>query len=83
MTSCEHAINRLCDFMDNRPALEPTTLSSLVAIRLAKVKMFFIGHVITSIRAESAKRLDGWWPFTSNFYLAKFGSHRSRGSGDI
>ena len=30
-------INRLCDFLDNKPPLEPTTLSSLVAIGLAEV----------------------------------------------
>ena len=38
MTSCDHMVNRLCDFVDNRPALEPTTLSSLVAIGLAEVE---------------------------------------------
>ena len=37
MTLCDHVINRLCDFVDNKPALEPSTLSSLVAIGLAEV----------------------------------------------
>ena len=27
--------------------------------------------------------LNGWWPFTINLQFIKFGSHRSRGSGDI
>ena len=38
MTLCDHVINRLCDFVHNRPVLEPTTLSSLVAIGLAEVE---------------------------------------------
>ena len=37
MTLCDHVINRLCDFVDNRPVLEPTTLSIFVAIGLAEV----------------------------------------------
>ena len=40
MTLCDHVINMLCDFVDNRPALEPTTLSSLVAIGLAEVVIY-------------------------------------------
>ena len=39
MTLCDHVINRFCDFVDNKPALEPTTLSSLVAIDLAEVEI--------------------------------------------
>ena len=39
MTLCDHVINRLRDFVDNRPALEPTTVSSLVAIGLAEGKV--------------------------------------------
>ena len=40
MALCDHVIDRLRDFVDNRPALEPTTLlSSLVAIRLAEVEI--------------------------------------------
>ena len=39
VTLCDHMINRLCDLMDNKPALEPTTLSSLGAIDLAKVEI--------------------------------------------
>ena len=35
----DHVINRLCDFLDNRPALEPTTLSSLLAIGLPEVEI--------------------------------------------
>ena len=49
MTLCDHMINRLCNFVDNRPALEPTTLSNLIALGLAEVEItrFFISHVIT------------------------------------
>ena len=39
MTLCDHVINRLCDFVDNKPALERTTLSSLLAIGLAEVEI--------------------------------------------
>ena len=39
MTLCDHVVNRLWDSMDNKPALEPTTLSSLVAIGLAEDEM--------------------------------------------
>ena len=39
MTSCDHVINRLCDFVDNKPALEPTTLSSFLAVALAEVEI--------------------------------------------
>ena len=39
LTLCDHVINRLCDFVDNRPALEPTILARLVAIDLAEVDM--------------------------------------------
>ena len=39
MTLCDHVINRLRDFVDNRPALELTTISSLVAIGLTEVKI--------------------------------------------
>ena len=39
VTLCDHMINRLCDFMDNRPASEPSTLSGLVAIGLAEVEI--------------------------------------------
>ena len=84
-TLCDHVINRFCDFVDNRSPLEPTTLSSLVAIGLAEVEIitFFISHVITWLRAQRVKRLDEWLPFTINLYFSKFGSHRSRGSEDI
>ena len=82
-TSWDHVIKRLFDFMDNRPALKPTPLSSLVAIGLTEVETFFISHVITWSDAQNVKRLDWWWPFTINVYLAKFGGHRPWGSGDI
>ena len=36
---------------------------------------FFISLVITWSRAQSVKRLDGWWSFIINLYLFKFGSH--------
>ena len=39
MTLYNHAIDKLCDFVDNRPVLELTSLSSLVAIRLAEVEI--------------------------------------------
>ena len=39
MTLCDHVINRLCDFVDNRPALEPAALSSVVATRLVEVEV--------------------------------------------
>ena len=39
MTLCDHVINRLCDFVDNKPALEPTTLSIFLAIVLAEVEI--------------------------------------------
>ena len=34
MTLCDHMINSLCEFVDNRPPLEPATLSGLVAIEI-------------------------------------------------
>ena len=39
MTLCDHVINRLCDFVDNWPTLEPITLSNVLAIGLAEVKI--------------------------------------------
>ena len=39
VTLCDHAINRLSDLMDNKHALEPTTLSSFAAIGLQKVEI--------------------------------------------
>ena len=39
MALCDHVINRLCDFVDNKPALEPTTLPSFLAIVLAEVEI--------------------------------------------
>ena len=39
MTLCDHVINRLCDFVDNKLALEPTTLSSFLAIVLVEVEI--------------------------------------------
>ena len=39
MTLCDQVINRLCNFLDNRPKLEPTTLSSLLAIVLLEVEI--------------------------------------------
>ena len=82
MTLWDHVINRLC-YVDNRPALEPTTLSCIQRSRGRWNITFLISHVITRSRAQSVKRLDGWWPFIKYLYLFKLGSHRSRGSGDI
>ena len=39
MTLCDHVINRLFDIVDIKSALEPTTLSSLLAIVLAEVEI--------------------------------------------
>ena len=39
MTLYDHVINRLCDFVDNKPALESTTLSSFLDIVLAEVEV--------------------------------------------
>ena len=39
MTLCDHVINGLCGFVDNKPTLESTTLSSFLAIILAEVEM--------------------------------------------
>ena len=39
MTLFDNVINRLCDFVDNKPALEPNILSSMVAIDLAEVEI--------------------------------------------
>ena len=39
VTLCDHAINRLSDLMDNKHALEPTTLSIFAAIGLQKVEI--------------------------------------------
>ena len=39
MTLCDNMINRLCYFVGDKPALEPTTLSSFSAIVLAEVEI--------------------------------------------
>ena len=39
MTLCDHLINRLCDFVDSRPVLEPSTLLILVAIGLTEAEI--------------------------------------------
>ena len=39
MTLCHYVINSSWDVVDNKPALEPTTLSSLVAVGLTEVQM--------------------------------------------
>ena len=36
MTLCEHVIKRLSDVVNNRPAIKPTTLSSLIVTGLAE-----------------------------------------------
>ena len=81
MTLCDHVINRLCDFVDNKPALEPKFLSH--SSRGSRNITFFISLVITWSRVQNVKRLNGWWSFIVNVYLSKFGSHSLRGSGDI
>ena len=84
MTLCDHVINRLCDLMGNTPAIKPTTLSSLVAMFLQKLRHnVFICHVITWSRDQSVKWLNAWWSFTINLHIVKCGSHRPHGSGDI
>ena len=81
MTLCNHVINRLCDFVDNNPPLEPTNLSH--SFRGSRNIPVFISQVITWSRGQSVKRLDGWWSFIINLYLSKVGSHSFRGRGDI
>ena len=39
MTLCDHVINTLCDFVDNKLALEPITVSNFLAIDLAEVEI--------------------------------------------
>ena len=39
MTLCDHVSNSLCDFVDNKPALEPTNLSSFLVIVLVEVEI--------------------------------------------
>ena len=58
MTLCDHVINRLCDFVDNRPELEPTTLSSLLAIGLTEYNVFYQprDHLIMC-----SNRQKTWW----------------------
>ena len=46
MTLCDHMINSLCEFVDNRPPLEPATLSGLVAIDLAEVEIYCLLSVM-------------------------------------
>ena len=36
---CDHVIDRLCNFVDKKSALEPTTLTIFLAIVLAEVEM--------------------------------------------
>ena len=86
MTLCDNIINRLCYFVGDKPALEPTTLSSFSAIVLAEVEIYVFYQsrdVITWSGAQNVKRLDGWWSFIINPYLSNFGSHSFRGSGDM
>ena len=49
MTLCDHVINRLRDFVHNRPALEPTTLSRLVAIGYAEFEIYRFLSVTLSL----------------------------------
>ena len=39
MTSCDHVINRLYEFVDNKLALEPTTLSIFLVVVPAEVEI--------------------------------------------
>ena len=39
VTLCDHVINRFCDQIDNKLALESTTLLNLVVIGLAEVEI--------------------------------------------
>ena len=57
VTLCDHVINRLCDLMDNNPALEPTTVKfGSHRSRGSWDITFFICHVITWSRDQSVKR---------------------------
>ena len=84
MTLCDPVINRLCGFEDNRLALEPTTLSSLVAICLAKLKYNVFCQLCDHLIICS-KHQKTWFmvAHTIYLYLSKFSSHRPRGSEDI
>ena len=82
MTLYDHVINRLCDLIGNRPALELNHSVKFGSHRYRRSWVTFpICHVITWLRDQSIKRLNGWWPFTINLHLVKFGSHRPRRSG--
>ena len=85
VTLYDHVINRLCDLIDNRPPLEPTTLASFHSHRSRGSWdiTFSICHVITWLRDQSIKSLNGWWPFTIKIHLVNFGRHRPRRHGDI
>ena len=111
MALCDHVINRLCDFVDNRPELEPTTLSSLLAIGLAEYKVFYQprDHLIMCSNLQKtwwivvlyykslpfqvwqSQSLGKWryivFYFAHDFSLthqsAKWGDHKSNGSGDM
>ena len=84
MTLCDHVINRLCDFVNKKPAYNPPLCQVLSHSSCGSRNItFFISHVITWSRAKIVKRLDGWCSFTIILYLFKFGSHSLQGSGDI
>ena len=59
-----------------------TTLLSLWALRLVKVKMKYFWFVTWPLD-RSVTWLCGWGPFTLSHHLAKFGIHRSCESRDI
>ena len=72
MTLCDHVINRLWDFMDNKPPLGPTTnAGSHHRSHRSWNVTFFISHVITW-----SCWLEEWWPFTTILCFSKFDSHR-------
>ena len=81
----DHVINRLCDIVDNSaPIITHHSVKFLSHSFYGNRNItFFISHVITWSRAQSVKRLDGWWSFIINLYLSKFGSHTLWGKGDI
>ena len=70
MILCDHVINRLCGFVDNRPALEPTTWSTLVAIGLAEVEFYrFSSACDQLITCSKRQKTQSMAVLTINLYL--------------
>ena len=59
MTLCDYVINRLCDFVENKPALEHTTLSSFLAIVLVEVRFLLVTWSLDHVLKASKDLMDG------------------------